>query len=130
MIDVVQQSTATRSATMTKQLMDRVAIVTGASNGLGRGIAEALAAAGAKTALAARRTQMLEEVASGIREAGGTPMEFNTVAISDVISRDDCERFPSRARYPSVRLRSHAGAQRAARPRRWLTGLSRVRLLP
>jgi NADP-dependent 3-hydroxy acid dehydrogenase YdfG len=63
---------------MTKQLLDRVAIVTGASAGIGRGIAEALAAAGAKTALAARRTEMLEDVASGIRSAGGTALPVTT----------------------------------------------------
>ena len=74
---------------MTKQLSDRVAIVTGASNGIGRGIAEALAAAGAKTALAARRTEMLEDVASGIRDAGGTALPLTT----DVTREDQVVRL-------------------------------------
>lgn len=49
----------------------RVALVTGASSGLGRRFAEVLAAGGAKVALAARRMDRLEEAASAIRESGG-----------------------------------------------------------
>jgi len=63
---------------MTKQLEGKIAIVTGASNGIGRAIAETYAAEGAKTVLVARRAELLEEVAKGIRAAGGEALPAPT----------------------------------------------------
>jgi 3-oxoacyl-[acyl-carrier protein] reductase len=52
-------------------MQNRVAFVTGASRGIGKACALALADAGARVALAARQKEKLEEVASGIRSRSG-----------------------------------------------------------
>lgn len=52
-------------------LRGRVAIVTGASRGIGRSVAEELAKAGAKVALSSRKQAALDEVAAAIRSSGG-----------------------------------------------------------
>ena len=64
-------------------LQGRVAVVTGASRGLGKPIAESLAAAGVSVALVARNRELLESVASGIRGNGG---------VAEVIVTDVCEQ--------------------------------------
>ncbi|HME67521.1 MAG TPA: SDR family NAD(P)-dependent oxidoreductase, partial [Streptosporangiaceae bacterium] len=52
-------------------LAGRLAVVTGASRGIGAATAAAMAAAGAHVVLAARDREALERVADRIKDAGG-----------------------------------------------------------
>lgn len=74
-------------------MSNRIAFVTGASRGIGKACALALAAAGNKVVVAARQTDRLEEVAAEIRTAGG---ESFVVAI-DLSSHDSIKEAFSKA---------------------------------
>ncbi len=74
---------------MAKPLNERLAVVTGASRGIGASTAEALAAAGAHVVLTARTEGGLEEVESRIHAAGGTA----TIAPLDLSDGDGIDRL-------------------------------------
>jgi len=57
---------------------DQVVIVTGASSGIGRAMALQLAGQGAKVVLAARRADLLEQVAIACRQVGGEALAVPT----------------------------------------------------
>ncbi len=67
-------------------LTDRVAIVTGASSGLGVAFARALSDTGASVVLGARRTDRLAEVAASITQSGGRAISVPV----DVTDPDSC----------------------------------------
>jgi NAD(P)-dependent dehydrogenase (short-subunit alcohol dehydrogenase family) len=52
-------------------LTGKVAVITGSSRGIGRSSAELLAKLGARVVISSRKTDACEEVAAGIRKAGG-----------------------------------------------------------
>ncbi len=58
---------------MDLKLQHRTCVVTGASRGIGRGIAKVMAAEGCRVAIVARRGNLLAELAAEIVAAGGTP---------------------------------------------------------
>ena len=66
---------------------DQVAIVTGASSGIGKSLASQLAGQGAKVVMAARRVELLEQVAAECRVRGGEGL----VVPTDVSDEAQCK---------------------------------------
>jgi 3-oxoacyl-[acyl-carrier protein] reductase len=78
---------------MDLELKDKVAIVTGGSQGIGKATALRLAAEGASVVIAARGRELLDQVALEIRAAGGRA----AVVQADVSRAEDCARLVAEA---------------------------------
>ena len=74
-------------------LKDRVAIVTGSGQGIGAGVAEKLAAEGARVVVNDVVAERAEQVAARIREAGGHAI----AVVADVSRQEGAEQLVSRA---------------------------------
>ena len=74
---------------MSKNIENKVVVITGASSGLGEATARHLAALGAKVVLGARRTDKLKTITAEITQAGGKAV-FTT---ADVTSKADVENL-------------------------------------
>jgi NADP-dependent 3-hydroxy acid dehydrogenase YdfG len=80
---------------MSDRLDGTVALVTGASSGIGAATAQALVAQGASVALAARRVDNLESLAAQIRDQGGTALVIETDVTDESQARAAVEQTVS-----------------------------------
>lgn len=74
---------------MKNRLKDRIALVTGASSGIGEATALALAEQGAKVAIAARRKDRLDQLAAKLADLGAEPL----VLVADLASEAEAQRI-------------------------------------
>jgi NADP-dependent 3-hydroxy acid dehydrogenase YdfG len=79
---------------MTQKLTGKVALVTGASSGIGEATAVALAEEGAQVAVLARRADRLEQVVKRIQDAGGEAVPM----VADVTNEDQLRAAIRRAK--------------------------------
>src|SRR4051812_1407079 len=80
-----------------QRISGKTYVVTGASSGFGRGVAEMLGRERANVVLAARRANVLEEVAAVIRASGGQalvmPTDVSDPAQVERLARETVARF-------------------------------------
>ena len=85
-----------------KKLSGKTAVITGASKGLGKAMAFALAGAGAKLALVSRNKEQLQSVANEVRKLGTEAETFVAQLLPGVIVTPILAVFESRL--PSLAL--------------------------
>ena len=79
---------------MDLQLKSRTAIVTGASIGIGRATAKALALEGVRVVAVARRQDLLEQLAQDVRSAGGADV---IPVVQDIMEEDAAKKLAATA---------------------------------
>lgn len=84
---------ASLSSTDEQRIAGKTYVITGASSGFGRGLALRLAGLRANVVLAARRTDVLNDVAGQATAAGGTPL----VVTTDVANAQDVQKLAAAA---------------------------------
>jgi 3-oxoacyl-[acyl-carrier protein] reductase len=96
---------------LSNYLKGKIALVTGASRGLGQAIALALAAEGAAIAAVARTEQALQETLQAIRAAGGTAEPFALDVSDGAAAEATVEKIAARFEHIDV-LVNNAGVTR------------------
>lgn len=86
-------ATSDLSKSAQRKIKNRTYVIVGASSGFGRGVAEKLGAYQVNVVLAARRTELLEEIASTIKASGGNAI----VVTTDISKPEDVQKLADTA---------------------------------